>query len=82
MHIKAASRGRPIITTDMPVCREILTYGENGYLVTARGKELLVEVIEKMAMDREMRIRMVRAGREKVLKEYTLDIVLDETCSL
>ena len=41
--IEAAASGRPIVTTDMPGCREIVHHGDNGYLVPARNAAALAE---------------------------------------
>ncbi len=46
--IEAASVGRPIVTTDIPGCREIVRDGKNGYLVQIGDQEALNESILKL----------------------------------
>ncbi|HPJ26793.1 MAG TPA: glycosyltransferase family 4 protein [Synergistaceae bacterium] len=45
--LEAMATGRPLITTDVPGCRETLRDGYNGYLVPPRNGEALAE---KMAL--------------------------------
>ena len=41
--LEAMAMGRPIITTDVPGCRETVVPGENGYLIPKANIEALVE---------------------------------------
>ena len=43
--LEAMSMGRPILTTDVPGCRETVIEGENGFLVPCKEVEPLVEKI-------------------------------------
>ncbi len=49
--IEAASVGRPIVTTDVPGCREVVTHLVNGLLVKPRDAQALASAIEKLADD-------------------------------
>jgi glycosyltransferase involved in cell wall biosynthesis len=40
--LEAMSMGRPVITTDVPGCRETIVDGEHGFLVPARDPDALV----------------------------------------
>jgi len=77
--LEAASSGRPVVTTDMPGCREIVEDGVNGYLVTPRDAEALAGALEKLINDPALRARMGRAGRERVLQHFTERQVVAET---
>jgi len=39
--------GRPVITTDVPGCRETVVHGVNGYLIRPRSVPALVEAMEQ-----------------------------------
>ena len=80
--IEAAACGRPIITTDMPGCREIVKDGVNGLLVPARDVKALADAIEVLLNDRELRNRMGRQGREMVERDFSQQKVIGETISL
>ena len=43
--LEALSTGRPIITTDVPGCRETVVHKKNGLLVLPKNSELLAEAM-------------------------------------
>jgi glycosyltransferase involved in cell wall biosynthesis len=43
--------GRPIITTDVPGCRETVRPGENGWLVAERDSQALAAAAMRFARD-------------------------------
>jgi glycosyltransferase involved in cell wall biosynthesis len=73
--IEAASTGRPIVTTDMPGCREIVTDGENGFLVPPKETEALADHLHTLLQDPELRREMGRNGRRRVEAQFTADRV-------
>jgi len=48
---EAMAMGRPVITTDVPGCRETVRDGVNGYLVPARDVEALAEAMRRFLDD-------------------------------
>jgi glycosyltransferase involved in cell wall biosynthesis len=77
--IEACAVGRPIVTTDVPGCREVVSDGINGFLVPARDGKKLAEAIAMLIDDKELRERMGRASRRKAEKEFDLKIVIHDT---
>lgn len=77
--LEGASMAKPIITTDIPGCREIVTNGENGILIPARNEKKLAEAMYFMIEYPEKRVEMGRKGREKVVQEFSDDIVIKKT---
>ena len=75
--IEAASSGRPIVTTDVPGCREVVTDGENGYLVPPKDPESLKNALLKLINDPDERERMGNASREKAVRLFSNEIVND-----
>lgn len=64
---------KPIITTDIPGCRETVDDGVNGFLCEPRSVFSLTECIKKFIMlSHEQRVIMGKAGRIKA--ETTFDI--------
>jgi len=80
--LEAASAGLPIVTTDVPGCREVVINGENGYLVPPRNSEELADAIEKLLNDKTLRREMGRKGRALVEREFGIEKIVEETLSL
>lgn len=77
--IEAASCARPIVTTDVPGCREIVEHGVNGLLVKVRDAQELTEALRTLINDSSARERMGEKGRDIVEQGYTIEKVIDET---
>lgn len=80
--LEAAASGLPIVTTDVPGCREIVSHHVNGLLVAARDSHQLAEAILYMVTNPAERIRMGKAGREKVMTEFDESIVISATLNV
>ena len=77
--LEAASCGRPIVTTDVPGCREIVQDGVNGYLVPSKNPDLLAEALSRLLTDRKLREVMGLKGREFVERGFSAEIVAIKT---
>lgn len=80
--IEAAACGRPIVTTDTAGCREIGRDGENAILVPPRDPARLADALERLILDRELRVKMGKRGREIVLSEFSDSHVVAKTLDL
>ncbi|MCS4160059.1 glycosyltransferase involved in cell wall biosynthesis [Salinibacter ruber] len=69
--IEAASCGRPIVTTDVPGCREIVNHEDTGFLVNPRDAEGLARRIQDLLEDPDLRREMGRNGRSRVENNFT-----------
>jgi glycosyltransferase involved in cell wall biosynthesis len=76
--IEAAASGRAIITSDIPGCREIVHQNQNGILVDPGNNLLLADVIQKLLLDPELRMRMGAAGRKLVEDEFHNHLISSE----
>ena len=56
--IEAMAVGRPIVTTDVPGCRETVVDGKNGFLVPSHDSKILGEKLETLLSDETLRSRM------------------------
>ena len=77
--IEAASAGRPIVTTDVPGCREVVTHMVNGLLVQPRDVTALASAIEKLVNDPKLRQSMGKENRHKAESEYANEIIIAQT---
>lgn len=80
--IEAASAGRPIVTTDVPGCREVVTNLVNGLLVEPRNSKDLAAAIEKLVGDPELRRSMGVENRRKAETEFSNEIIIRQTNSV
>jgi glycosyltransferase involved in cell wall biosynthesis len=76
--IESAACGLPIVTTDVPGCRELVADGVNGFVVALHDVEALVTALRTLLNDPTLRLRMGKAGRARVLEEYSLPRVVEE----
>ncbi|MFM8504068.1 MAG: glycosyltransferase, partial [Acidimicrobiaceae bacterium] len=77
--IEAASAGRPIVTTDVPGCREVVTHMVNGLLVQPRDAQALATAIEKLVKSPNLRKSMGEENRRKAEAEYSNEIIIGQT---
>lgn len=68
--LEAMAMGRPIITTDAPGCRETVIDGENGFLVSVKSVDALVEAMQKFIDDPDLAVRMGKRSRELAEEKY------------
>jgi glycosyltransferase involved in cell wall biosynthesis len=77
--IEAASCGRPIVTTDMPGCREIVRDGENGFLVPPQDSQAVAVALQQLIDAPERRRQMGKRGRALVKSEFSVEHVVQST---
>ncbi|HWK46424.1 MAG TPA: glycosyltransferase family 4 protein [Stellaceae bacterium] len=68
--LEAAACARPVVTTDMPGCREAVTEGVTGYLVPVDDDAAVADRLRRLAEDPELRRRMGVAARERAVAEF------------
>ena len=71
--LEAAACGKPIITTDVTGCREVVTNGENGILVNLKDSDDLFLAMKKMVQNRKIRLSMGKKGRNFIKKNFSID---------
>ncbi len=70
--LEAMAVGRPVLTTDMPGCRETVNAGMNGFLVAKGDAAALAERMRWFIENREQWARMGAASRS--LAEQRFDV--------
>ena len=73
--LEGAALSLPLITTDMPGCREVVTDGVNGLLVPARNGPRLGTAILELLDDPDRCRDMGRASRALVEERFHLEMV-------
>ncbi|MDB5604377.1 MAG: hypothetical protein JWP25_1277 [Bradyrhizobium sp.] len=74
--LEAAVAGRPIVTTRMPGCTDVIRDGQNGFLVPPRDPRLLAERILDLLRDRATAAAMGARAAQLVRKEFNLEITV------
>lgn len=77
--LETAAIGRPIITCDMPGCRETVDDGVNGFLIPPKNPVALARSIRILLEDREKAQEFGRAGRTRVESDFEVGKVVART---
>lgn len=77
--LEAAASGLPIVTTDVPGCREVVSHNINGLLVPKKNHHSLAAAIQRLLDDRDLRRSMGAAGFSNVQDKFDERIVIDKT---
>lgn len=80
--IEAAACGLPLVTTDVPGCREVVTDGVDGLLVPVRDAAALATAIARLLDDKPLAARLGEAARAKALSEFDEHIVIERTLAV
>ena len=70
--LEACASGLPIVTTDVPGCRDVVQHGINGLLVPPGNAYALAEALEVLLTDPARRCTMGEAGRQLALDRFSL----------
>lgn len=79
-NLECAASGRPIITSNIPGCKEAVKDGVSGFLCEPKNVDSLYEVMKKMIeMSYEERKKMGQAGRNHMEEVFDKRKVVEET---
>ncbi len=77
--IEAAAMELPIITTDVPGCRDVVDHGINGLLVPLHDARAIELAIRLLLANPDLARRFGKAARQKVVAEFQVSIVNERT---
>lgn len=80
--VEAAASGRPLITSNVVGCREVVRDGVEGFLVPKYDVAQAADRLVQLSNDAELRLRMGMAANERFRKEFTSQIVGNTMASL
>jgi len=75
MPLEAAAMGLPVVATTVDGCPEAVVNGLTGMLVPPRDSPSLTKALNALISDAEMRKRLGKAGRERVLKKFKPTVI-------
>lgn len=73
--LEAGVLGKPMITTDMPGCRDVVHDGKNGFLVQPRSSKSVADSIVKLGESEEMRLEFGKYAMLHTESVFSLDKV-------
>ena len=74
--LEAASCGRPVVTTDVPGCREAVIEDFNGHLVPPRDAPALAEALQDLILDPAKRARYGENARRLAEQQFSIEQVV------
>ncbi|MDO9605970.1 glycosyltransferase family 4 protein [Hydrogenophaga sp.] len=77
--IEAGACGLPLVTTDVPGCREVVSDGVDGLLVPVKDAPALARAIARLHDDPALCARLGAAARARALAEFDERIVIGRT---
>lgn len=78
--LEAAASGRPLITSDIPGCREAVENGVSGYLCPVKNAGALYDAIQRFAeLPKDLKAEMGRRGRAHMEQHFSKKAVVAET---
>ena len=80
--MEACAMGRPIVTTDVPGCRDVVDDGVNGLIVGPKDGQALAEGVEALLASSCLRARFGAAARARAVQEFDDRIVTEHTLEL
>ena len=80
--IEAGACGLPLITTDVPGCREVVTHEVDGLLVPVKDAGALAVAMRRLVEDPALCVRLGAAARAKALALFDERIVVANTLAV
>lgn len=80
--IEAAACGLPIVTTDVPGCRDVVEHELSGLLVPCKNSEALADAILKLCQDPSLASSFGKAARNRALTEFEEGLIVDQTIAV
>ena len=80
--IEAAACALPLITTDAPGCRDVVTHEADGLIVPIKDATALANAIERLHLNKDLARRLGQAARRRAINEFDENIVIQKTLAI
>lgn len=80
--IEALAAERPVVATRVGGVPDVVSDGEDGFLVEVGDVDALADALARLARDPELRARMGARGRELVLPRYRVERLVEDVDEL
>ncbi len=82
INLEAMACETPVVACAVGGIKEVVVDGDTGFLVPPRAPEKLGRALTKVIEDEELAARMGKAGRKRVLDQFTWDRIAEKTLAL
>lgn len=76
--LEAMSKGIPSIATNVDGNRDVITHGQDGYLVDTGDSQTMAKYVVQLMNDDDLRREIGLSGREKVEEHFNLNINIED----
>ena len=76
--LEAMACGVPVVGSDIPGVNDVVTHGENGFLVLPEDSKGLAESVLALLDDDELRRRFGEEARKVIVDDYGWDVILSK----
>jgi len=76
--VEASACENPVVVTDVGGLSEVVEDGRTGLIVPRKNPHMLANAIEKLLLNKKLREKMGKAGRDRVKKFYNIENNLDQ----
>jgi glycosyltransferase involved in cell wall biosynthesis len=80
--MEAMSAGVPVVATDIPGNRDLVVHEETGYLVAVGDRSAFARLAKLLLEDRDLAERLGAAGRQRMLREFSVEKMVQRHCAL
>ena len=82
INLEAMACETPVVACAVGGIKEVVVDGETGFLVPPEDPDKLAAAISKVLDDPQLAARMGKAGRSRVLEQFTWDRIAEKTISM
>ena len=80
--MEASSCGLPVITTNVPGCRDAIIENKTGILIPIKNPVSLASSIEKLILDPKLAKKLGSNGRKYAVEKFDLSIIVPKILKL
>jgi glycosyltransferase involved in cell wall biosynthesis len=73
---------KPVVTTDVPGCRDRVKDGYNGFLVPIKDAVSLASAVERLILDKGLRVKMGINGRKMAINKFSSKFVVKQVMGI
>ncbi len=76
--IESSACAKPVVVSDKGGLPEVVENNKTGFVVPSKNQELLVQYLEKLILNPDLRNKFGKAGRERVIKYFSKEESLNK----